>query len=133
MFDKDNISPERRYSIVFKITDDEQKVAKFIDSYEHSGFSCNILAGFFNLVKNSALKNGFCRDETEQFANILQILYARFSLEDVKKDGNLEGTIKNFIDSLKTDKFYIPSELVGKNKDGLTNLGLYVGIEYYLC
>ena len=114
------------YSIVLKITDGDQKVVKFIDSYKHSGFSCNILAGFVNLVKNSALKSGFCRDGTEQFANILRILYAEFSLEDVKKDGNLERTIKNFIDSLKADKFYIPEEL----RDNSTEL---IDIDYNLC
>jgi hypothetical protein len=129
MFDKNNISPERQYNIVFKITDDEQKVVKFIDSYDHSGFSCNILTGFFDLVKNEALKWSFGRDETEQFTEILGILYARFSQEDVKKGGDLEEAINNFIDSLKTDKFYIPEELIGDNRAELTQ----INTDYYLC
>lgn len=133
MFDKDNISPERQYNITFEVTNDEQKVAKFLGSYNHSGFSCNILAGFFELVKNEALKHHFINDEEKEFKNISGILYSHFKLEDTNESGTLEDTIKEFIEDLESKEFYIPSELVGENKDGLTDLGSDVGLEYYFC
>ena len=37
--------------------------------------------------------------------------------------------MKNFIDSLKADKFYIPEELIGDNRAELTQLDT----DYYLC
>jgi hypothetical protein len=72
-------------------------------------------------------------DDGEQFTAMLSILYSRFSQEDIKKNGSLEEDIIRFIESLNNDEFYIPKELVGKNKEGLTNLGLDVGLEYYSC
>ena len=105
MFNKDSISLKEQYNVTLKITDDEQKV----------------------------VKHHFINDEDKEFKNISGILYSHFKLEDTNESGTLEDTIKNFIDDLESKEFYIPSELVGKDKNGLTDLGSDVGLEYYSC
>ena len=120
---------EDSFNVICSITDAEGKEVKTLFSLYNSALSCKILEGFFDLVKNEALKWSFGRDETEQFTDILGILYSQFSQEDIKKDGNLEETIKDFMDSLKTDKFYIPEELIGDNRAELTQ----INTDYYLC
>ncbi len=119
--------PEDSFDVICSIDDAEQKEVKKLFSLNHSALGIRILEGFFNVIKGEALKNHYIDDKTE-FDKISKALYQNFKLEDLSGNKSLEEAIKDFIVELKHCEYYIPEELVGDNKEGLSSLE----IDYYL-
>ena len=122
MFAKDS------FNAICSITDAEGKGIKNLFSHNNSALGCKTLEGFFNLIKNEALKKSYIGDNEGEFDKISEVLYQKFELEDLSSDKSLEKSIEHFIVELEHHKYYIPKELVEENKEGLTPLG----IDYYL-
>ena len=119
---------EDSFTAICSITDAEGKGVKNLFSHHKSALGRKILEGFFNVIKNEALRSSYIGENESEFDKISDVLYQNFKLEDLSGDKSLEEAIKDFIAKLKLYEFYIPEELVGEKKEGLTPLG----VDYYL-
>ncbi|NVM17089.1 MAG: hypothetical protein HWN80_05185 [Candidatus Lokiarchaeota archaeon] len=116
------------YNAVCSITDAEGKGIKNLFSHYNSALGCKIFEGFFDLIKNEALKKSYVGDNKSEFDKISEVLYQKFELKNLSSNKSLEEAIEEFIVELKLYEYYIPEELVGEKKEGLTPLG----VDYYL-
>jgi hypothetical protein len=116
------------FNVICSITDAEGKSIKNLFSHNNSSLGCKILEGFFNVIKGEALKNRYFDDNESEFDRISEVLYQKFKLENLSGNKSLEEAIEDLIVELKHYEYYIPKEIVGDNKEGLTPLE----IDYYL-
>jgi len=116
------------FNAICSITDAEGKNIKNLFSHKNSALGCKVLEGFFTLINNEALKKTYIGDSKSEFDKISEVLYQNFKLENLSSDKSLEEAIEDFIVKLKLYEYYIPEELVGEKKEGLTPLG----VDYYL-
>ncbi|NVM17091.1 MAG: hypothetical protein HWN80_05195 [Candidatus Lokiarchaeota archaeon] len=116
------------FTAICSITDAEGKGVKDLLSHHKSALGCKTLEGFFNLIKNEALQNSDIGDNKSEFDKISEVLYQNFELENLSGNKSLEKAIEEFIAKLNRYEYYIPEELVGEQKEGLTPLG----IDYYV-
>ncbi len=119
---------EDSFDAICSITDAEGKGVKNLFSRNNSALGCKILEGFFTLINNEALQNSHIGDNEGEFDKISEILYQKFELKNLSGSKSLKEAIEDFIMKLKLYEYYIPEELVGEKKDGLTPLG----VDYYL-
>ncbi len=119
---------EDSFTAICSITDAEGKGVKNLFSHHKSALGCKILEGFFNVIKNEALQDGYADDYKSEFDNISRVLYQKFELKNLSGSKSLEEAIEDSIVKLNLYEYYIPDELVEDNKEGLTPLG----IDYYL-
>ena len=116
------------FNAICSITDAEGKGIKNLFSHYNSALGCKIFEGFFDLIKNEALKKSYVGDNKSEFDKISTVLYQNFKLKNLSDNKSLEKAIEDFIVKLNLYEYYIPEELVGDNKEGLTPLG----VDYYL-
>jgi len=116
------------FNATCSITDAEGKGIKNLLSHNNSALGCKILEGFFTLINNEALKKSYIGDNKNEFDKISDVLYQNFKLENLSGSKSLKEAIEDSIAKLNLYEFYIPEELVGEKKEGLTPLG----IDYYL-
>ena len=119
---------EDSFTAICSITDAEGKGVKNLFSHHKSALGCKILEGFFNLIKNEALRSSHIGDNKSEFDKISEVLYQKFELKNLSGSKSLEEAIQDFIVKLNLYEYYIPEELVGEKKEGLTPLG----VDYYL-
>ena len=119
---------EDSFTAICSITDAEGKEVKNLFSHHKSALGCKILEGFFNVIKGEALRSSHIGDNEGEFDKISDVLYQNFELKNLSGNKSLEEAIEDFIVKLNLYEYYIPEELVGDNKKGLTPLE----INYYL-
>jgi hypothetical protein len=78
-----------------------------------------IVLGFFELLKNQMVFERDVEDRSDIFENISNVLFNRFSLRSLNKNESLLDAIKQLIEELGKYDFFIPSELVPDDKNGL--------------
>ena len=116
------------FTAICSITDAEGKSIKNLFSHHKSALGRKILEGFFNVIKGEALQSSHIGDNEGEFDKISDVLYQNFKLENLSGNKSLEEAIEDFIVKLNLYEYYIPEELVGEKKEGLTPLG----VDYYL-
>jgi len=113
---------EDSFTAICSITDAEGKGVKNLFSHGKSALGRKILEGFFNVIKGEALRSCHIGDNEGEFDKISNVLYQNFKLEDLSGNKSLEKSIEHFIAELERSEYYIPGELVGEKKEGLTPL-----------
>ncbi len=107
----------------------QQDMSKSLPSLNASEFECKVLVAIFDLIRSAALSAKHVQDVEDVFGNVSNALFTHFNLDNLDKQGRLEGSIKEYIRKLKEYNYFIPNELVelSENKD---NLKKFEGIGY---
>jgi len=107
----------------------QEDISKSLSSLNASDLECNVLVGIFNLIRSAALSSKHSPNVEDVFGNVSRVLFTHFNLDNLDKQGRLEGSIEEYIQKLKKYNYFIPNEIVelSENKD---NLEKFEGIGY---
>lgn len=123
----------RAYDISIKVDDyDDLPIREKWRSTSHvSELSRKAFFSLFSLVASECLKDNYTNNIEDEFGNIVDLLFKRFSLDNLDKKGSLEDSIKEYIRGMGKYLYFLPNDLVRlvKDKRGLTSLEFDTGYE----
>ena len=102
---------DHAYDINLEVVGDRQDL-QFPEKYsftQHvSELSRKIFFAFFNLVASESLKDNYSESFGDKFGNIVNVLFQRFSLDQLDEHNSIEGSIEDYISELKEYSFFLP-------------------------
>lgn len=108
-------------SITAYSQDNHESPVEWFPSHHKSKLGFEVMVGVFNLIKQATLGDKYVQNVEDVFGNVLSVLFRRFSLGNLDKQGHLEGSIEEYIRKLKEYNYFLPNELVelSENKGNL--------------
>ena len=95
----------------------QKDTSKWLLADKTSELGCQTLTGFFNLIRVAALSYNYVQNVEDVFGNVLSVLFKKFNLGELDKQGHLGGSIKDYIQKLEEYNYYLPNELVELSDD----------------
>lgn len=126
---RDSLFAEHAFDADLKIYSEEGEEIEHLFSLYLTKSAYLALINISRIVFSESLRDNYVENISDEFENIIGVLFRHFKKNHIDEHGNLEDSLVNYIEHLKDYKFFLPRDLVKSKVRGLTPLDFDLGYE----